>query len=109
MAANTKVTLDGIDRNERMIQLREVHNRRHRRLRELRPVHPNQRGLCPAALSKADIFRVRFSAGGSFLEAKSFGDKRNELLFGAADRHRPARHERPMKGVGRRLIGLFLQ
>jgi hypothetical protein len=30
---------------------------------------------------EADIFFVRFSATGSILEAKSFGDKRNDLLF----------------------------
>jgi hypothetical protein len=30
---------------------------------------------------EADIFLVRFSAAGSILEAKSFGDKRNDLLF----------------------------
>jgi hypothetical protein len=30
---------------------------------------------------EADIFFVRFSAAGSILEAKSFGDKRNDLLF----------------------------
>ncbi|HXK19434.1 MAG TPA: hypothetical protein VNG33_16600, partial [Polyangiaceae bacterium] len=30
---------------------------------------------------ESDIFFVRFSAAGSILEAKSFGDKRNDLLF----------------------------
>ena len=30
---------------------------------------------------EADIFFVRFSAAGSILDAKSFGDKRNDLLF----------------------------
>jgi hypothetical protein len=30
---------------------------------------------------EADIFLVRFSAAGSIIEAKSFGDKRNDLLF----------------------------
>jgi hypothetical protein len=30
---------------------------------------------------EADIFFVRFSEAGSILEAKSFGDKRNDLLF----------------------------